>query len=53
MELEMSGNMTVIHYASNFTELSRFVPEFVPSERLKIRRFEEGLAFYISNQLAG
>ena len=44
MELKMSGSMSVMQYASKFTELSRFVPEFVSSERLKMRRFEEGLA---------
>ena len=48
----MSGNMTVMQYASRFTELSKFVPEFVSSEKLKMRRFEESLAFYIRNQLA-
>jgi len=53
MELKMSGNMTMMQYASKFTELSRFVPELVSSERLKMRRFEEGFAFYIWNQLAG
>jgi len=47
MEMKMSGIMTVIQYASKFTELSRFVSKFVSSERLKMRRFEEGLAFYI------
>jgi len=45
MELKMSGTITVMQYAS------RFVPEFVSSERLKMGRFEEGLAFYIQNQL--
>ena len=40
MELKMSGNMIVMQYASKFTELSRFVPDFVSSERLKMRRFE-------------
>ena len=53
MALKISGMMTVMQYASMFTELSRFVPEFVSSERLKMRRFEEGLAFQIRNQLAG
>jgi len=48
----MSGNMTVMQYASRFTELSKFVPEFVSSEKLKMRRFEESLACYIRNQLA-
>ena len=52
MEVKMSGNMTVMQYASKFTELSNFVLEFGSSERLKMRRFEEGLAFYIRNQLA-
>jgi len=47
MELKMSGNMTVIQYDSKFTGLSRFGLDFMVSERLKIRRFEEGLAFYI------
>ena len=42
-----------MQYASKFTKLSRFVPEFVSFERLKMRSFEEGLAFYIRNQLAG
>jgi len=45
MELKMSGSMLVLQYANKFTQLSRFVPEFVSSERLKMRRFEEGLAF--------
>jgi len=49
----MTGNMTTMQYASKFIELCRFVPKFVSSERLKMRRFEEGLAFYIRNQLAG
>jgi len=49
MELKMSGSMSVMQYASKFTELSRFVLEFVSCERLKMRRFEEGLAFYIRN----
>ena len=49
MELKMSDIMTVLQHASKFTELSRFIPEFVSSERLKMRRFEEGLAFCIRN----
>jgi len=52
IELKMSSTITVMQYASKFTELSRFVLEFVSSERLKMRRFEEGLTFYIQNQLA-
>ena len=53
MELKMSDTMTMMQYTSKFTELSRFVSKFVSFERLKMRRFKEGLAFYIQNQLAG
>ena len=53
IELKMSANLRVMQYASKFTELFRFVPKFVSSKRLKMSRFEEGLAFYIRSQLAG
>ena len=44
--------MTVMQYANKFTELSQFVFDFVAIERMKMRRFYEGLAFYICHQLA-
>ena len=47
------GNLSVMEYASRFTELSRFASEFVATDRMKILRFEEGLAPYIRNQLVG
>ena len=53
MELKMCGNMTVMQYARKFMELPRFALDFMATERMKMRRFEEGLAFYIRNQLAG
>ena len=53
MELKRIGNMMAMQYTCKFMELSRFASDFVVSKRLKIRRFEEGLAFYIRNQLAG
>ena len=53
MKPKMSGSMTVLQHASKFIELSRFVPEYMSSERLKMRRSKEGLAFYICNQLDG
>ena len=53
MELKMSVDMTVMQYASKSTELSRFALDFVTFERLKMRKFEEGLTFYIQNQLVG
>jgi len=49
----MSDSVIVLQYASKFIELSRIVPELLSSERLKMRTFEEGLAFYICKQLAG
>ena len=39
IELRMAGGMTVLQYASKFMELSRFIPEFVGSEQMKMRRF--------------
>ena len=53
MGLRMTDNMTVMQYASKLTNLSRFTLNFIAIERMKIKRFEEGLAFYIRNQLAG
>lgn len=47
MELSMSSNMLVMKYASKFTKLLRLVSDFVVSERIKMKRFKEGLAFYI------
>jgi len=37
----MIGGMIVMQYASKFAELSRFLPEFVSSERMKMKRFDE------------
>ena len=45
--------MTVMQYANKFTELSQFVFDFVAIKWMKMRRFEEGLAFYICHQLVG
>jgi len=42
-----------MEYANKFIELSRFAPEYVATDRMRMLRFEEGLAFYIRNQLAG
>jgi len=53
MESKMNSNVTVMQYAAKFIELSRFVLDFMATKRMKMRRFEKGLAFYIRNQLAG
>jgi len=52
-ELKLSGRVTVMQNASKFIELSSSVPEFVSSKRLKMRRFEERLTFYIRSHLVG
>ena len=52
MELKISSNMAVIQYTSKFTELSRYATDFVASKMMKMGMFEEGLSFYIRNQLA-
>jgi len=52
MELNISDSMTALQYASKFIKLSKFIPGFMSSERLNMRRFEEHLAFYICNQQA-
>jgi len=49
----MNGTMIVMQYASKFTKLSRFALNFVATEQMKMRRSEEGLAFYIQYELAG
>ncbi|KAL8147195.1 hypothetical protein AgCh_004789 [Apium graveolens] len=44
--------MTVAEYEAKFTELSRFVPEFVNTEEKKARRFLLGLKQWIQNRVA-
>jgi len=47
------GSLSVMEYASRFAELLRFASEYVATDRMRMLRFEEGLAPYIRNQLAG
>ncbi|OKX69635.1 hypothetical protein AXD71_14915, partial [Listeria monocytogenes] len=46
------GNMSVADYEAKFTELSRFVPSYVDTERKKARRFQQGLKSWIRSKLA-
>lgn len=39
------GTKTVLEYAAKFLELSRFAPDFVSTDKLKMTRFFEGLNF--------
>ena len=42
-ELEQTPSMTVAEYDIQFTQLSRYAPHLVPTERMRIERFIDGL----------
>ena len=44
------GNMSVAEYETKFTELSRFVPTYVDTERKRARRFQQGLKSWIRSK---
>ncbi|KAK1365675.1 hypothetical protein POM88_041236 [Heracleum sosnowskyi] len=46
------GSMTVPQYETRFTELSRFVPTYVDTEKKKAKRFQQGLRSWIRSKLA-
>jgi hypothetical protein len=37
------GDMSVIEYASQFVQLSRFAPYLIPNKEKKVKKFERGL----------
>ena len=51
LELKQN-NLSVAEYEARFTELSRFVPEFVNTEEKRARRFQQGLKQWIQNRIA-
>lgn len=46
------GNMTVAEYEAKFSELSRFVPEFLNTNVKRARKFQQGLKQWIQNRVA-
>lgn len=44
-------NMFVAEYEKKFTELSRFVPEYVDTEEKKTKRFQQGLKSWIRSRV--
>ncbi|XP_063938038.1 uncharacterized protein LOC135147914 [Daucus carota subsp. sativus] len=46
------GNLSVAEYEAKFTELSRFVPEYVDSEIKRAKRFQQGLKQWIRSRIA-
>ena len=51
LELKQN-NLSVAEYEARFTELFRFVPEFVNTEEKRARRFQQGLKQWIQNRIA-
>ena len=47
------GAMTVIEYVARFTELARFVDDYVATDLAKVRRFENGLRLSIRGRIVG
>ena len=47
------GAMTVMDYVTRFTELARFVEDYVATNLAKVRRFENGLKLSIRARIVG
>ena len=47
------GDMTVLEYMVRFTELARFVDDYVATDLAKVRRFEDGLRLSIRGKIVG
>ena len=45
--------MTVMEYVARFTELARFVDDYVAPDMAKVRRFENGLKLSIRGRIVG
>ena len=47
------GTRTVMEYAARFTELARFVDDYVATDMAKVRRFENGMKLSIQGKIVG
>ena len=47
------GAMTVLEYMAKFTELARFVDNYVATDMAKVRKFENGLKLSIRGKIVG
>ena len=52
LELKQEA-MTVIEYVARFTELARFVNDYVVTDVAKVKRFENGLKLSIRGRIVG
>ncbi|XP_074337683.1 uncharacterized protein LOC141674882 [Apium graveolens] len=46
------GSMTVLEYEKKFTELSRFVTNYVNNDEEKAQRFQQGLEYWIRDRVS-
>ena len=47
------GTITVMEYVDRFTELSRFVDDYVATDMVKVKRFENGLKLSVRGRIVG
>ena len=47
------GMMTVMEYVARFTELAHFGDDYVATDIVKVRRFENGLKLSIGGKIVG
>ena len=45
------GTMTVLEYVAMFTELAHFGDDYVASDMVKVRKFEDGLKLSIRGKI--
>ena len=45
--------MTVLKYVAKFTELARFVDDYVATDMDKVRKFEDGLKLSVRGKIVG
>ena len=47
------GTMTVLEYMAKFTELAHFPDDYVATDMVKVRKFEDGLKLSIQGKIVG
>ena len=45
--------MTILQYVAKFTELARFVDDYMATDMAKVRKFEDGLKLSIWDKIVG
>ena len=52
LELKQA-TMTMLEYVAKLTELARFVVDYVATDMIKVRKFEDGLKLTIRDKIMG